>query len=271
MRENEKTRKGEKETRCVHLTHIQKLPHCHTPPQPISIVHYLSKTHPSPSPYQTMPIQHVVTYQTFCNITNLICNKVNDWNKFCTNTAHTTRKAKKAPTPPKQPSKHKTAENKGLLAPEPLLQENPHHFVLFPIHHANIWRMYKKAKASFWTAEEINLTADIVDWGRLSANECHFVFHVLTFFAASDGIINKNLSSNFATKVTAPEARCFYGFQIVVENIHSKTYSPLIDMYIKDSREELHLLHAIETVPCVQRKANWALKWCNPTSASFAK
>jgi ribonucleotide reductase beta subunit family protein with ferritin-like domain len=110
------------------------------------------------------------------------------------------------------PSKHKTADNEGLLAPEPLQQENPHHFVLFPIHHADIWRMYKKVNTFFWTAEEIDLTADIADWDRLSANERHFVSNVLAFFAASNGIINKNLSSNFATKVTAPKARCFYGF-----------------------------------------------------------
>jgi ribonucleotide reductase beta subunit family protein with ferritin-like domain len=135
-----------------------------------------------------------------------MCNNGNKWNKFCTNTAHTMRKVEKAPTPPKQPSRHKTAENEGLLAPEPLLQENPHCFVLLPIHHANIWRMYKKAEASFWTAEEINPTEDITDRDRLSANECHFVSHVLAFFAASDGIINENLSSNFATKVMAPKA-----------------------------------------------------------------
>jgi ribonucleoside-diphosphate reductase subunit M2 len=153
-----------------------------------------------------MPIQYAVTYQAFCDITNFIRNNGNDWNEFCTNTTHTTRKAKKAPTPPEQPSKHKTAKNKGLLAPEPLLQEDPHHFVLFPIHHANIWQMYKKAEASFWTVEEIDLTADIMDWDRLSANERHFVSHVLAFFAASNGINNKNLSSNFATEVTAPKA-----------------------------------------------------------------
>ena len=105
----------------------------------------------------------------------------------------------------------------------------------------------------------------------MSDTERHFISHVLAFFAASDGIINKNLSSNFNTKVTAPKARCFYGFQIAVKNIHSETYSLLIDTYIKDPKEKLHLLHAIETVPCVQCKANWALKWCNPINASFAE
>ncbi len=117
--------------------------------------------------------------------------------------------------------------------------------------------MHKKAEASFWTAEEINLTADIADWERLSDNECHFVSHVIAFFVASNGIVNENLSSNFSTKVTAPEAQCFYGFQIAVENIHRKMYSLLIDMYIKDPKEKLHVLHAIQTVPCIWRKDNW--------------
>jgi ribonucleotide reductase beta subunit family protein with ferritin-like domain len=108
--------------------------------------------------------------------------------------------------------------------PEPLLQVNPHRFVLFPIQHNDIWRMYKKAKASFWTAKEIDLSADASDWKRLSSTEQYFILHVLAFFAASDGIVNENLSSNFATEITFLEARCFYGFQIAVENIHSKTY-----------------------------------------------
>jgi ribonucleoside-diphosphate reductase subunit M2 len=105
----------------------------------------------------------------------------------------------------------------------------------------------------------------------LSDTKRHFISHVLAFFAASAGIANENLSSNFTTEVTVPEARCFYGFQIAVENIHSETYSLLIDTYIKDPKEKLHLLHAIKTVPCVQRKVHWALKWCNPTYASFAE
>jgi ribonucleotide reductase beta subunit family protein with ferritin-like domain len=139
--------------------------------------------------------------------------------------------------------------------PEPLLQVNPHRFVLFPIQHDDLWRMYKKAKASFWTAE----------------TERHFILHVLAFFAASDGIVNENLSSNFATEITSPEARCFYGCQIAVENIHSETYSLLIDTYVKDPAKKLQLLQAIETVPCVQRKAQWALKWCDPAVASFVE
>jgi ribonucleoside-diphosphate reductase subunit M2 len=131
--------------------------------------------------------------------------------------------------------------------------------------------MYKKAEASFWTAEEIDLAADATDWDRLSTTEQHFILHVLAFFAASNGIVNKNLSSNFATEVTSSEARCFYGFQIAAKNIHSKTYSLLIDTYIKDPTKKMHLLRAIETVPCVQRKAQWALRWCDSTTASFAK
>ena len=131
--------------------------------------------------------------------------------------------------------------------------------------------MYKKAEASFWTAEEIDLAHDAKDWAALSHNERHFISHILAFFAASDGIVNENLASNFATEVTIPEARCFYGFQIAVENIHSETYSLLIDTYVKDPSEKSHLLNAIETVPCVQKKANWALRWCEPANASFAE
>ena len=160
---------------------------------------------------------------------------------------------------------------KALLLPEPPLQANPHRCVLFPIQHNNIWRMYKKTEASFWTAEEIDLLSDAVDWDGLLTTGQHFILHVLTFFAASNGIVNKNLSNNFATKVTLPEARCFYGFQIAVENIHSKTYSLLIDTYVKDPTKKMHLLQAIEAVPCVQRKAQWALRWCDSAAASFAK
>ena len=131
--------------------------------------------------------------------------------------------------------------------------------------------MYKKAEASFWTAEEIDLVSDLNDWNNLSKNERHFVSHVLAFFAASDGIVNENLACNFATEVQIPEARCFYGFQIAVENIHSETYSLLIDTYVRDNEEKSHLLNAIQTVPCVQKKAEWALKWCERENASFAE
>ena len=131
--------------------------------------------------------------------------------------------------------------------------------------------MYKKAEASFWTAEEIDLSSDAVDWDRLLTTEQHFILHVLAFFVASDSIVNENLSSNFTTEVILPEARCFYGFQIADENIYSEKYSLLIDTYVKDPTKKMHLLRAIETVPCVQRKAQWALRWCDSTTASFAE
>jgi ribonucleoside-diphosphate reductase subunit M2 len=131
--------------------------------------------------------------------------------------------------------------------------------------------MYKKAEASFWTSEEIDLGSDMTDWVKLSDNERHFISHVLAFFAASDGIVNENLAQNFMTEIQSPEARCFYGFQIAVENIHSETYSLLIDTYIKDQQEKTRLLHAIDTVPCVNQKANWALQWCSREYASFAE
>src|SRR6188508_2111800 len=144
---------------------------------------------------------------------------------------------------------------------EPILKENPHRFVLLPIQYDNVWKMYKQAQASFWTAEEIDLSSDTKDWENLNDGERHFISHVLAFFAASDGIVNENLAVNFMREVQYPEAKCFYGFQIMMENIHSETYSLLIDTYIKDNTEKTRLLHAIDTVPCVQKKANWALKY----------
>jgi ribonucleoside-diphosphate reductase beta chain len=144
---------------------------------------------------------------------------------------------------------------------EILLQENKERFVLFPIKHKEIWEMYKKHEASFWTAEEIDLSHDQKDWESLNEGERHFITHVLAFFAASDGIVNENLAVNFMREVQLPEARCFYGFQIMMENIHSETYSLLIDTYIKDNTEKDKLFNAVETVPCVKRKADWALRW----------
>ncbi|HRD37710.1 MAG TPA: ribonucleotide-diphosphate reductase subunit beta, partial [Bacteroidia bacterium] len=153
---------------------------------------------------------------------------------------------------------------------EPLLAENKDRFVLFPIKHKDIWEMYKKAEASFWTAEEIDLASDITDWNnKLNDNERHFIKHVLAFFAASDGIVNENLAVNFLNEVQSPEARCFYGFQVMMENIHSETYSLLIDTYIKDPAEKDKLFHAIDTVPCVGKKAEWALRWIN--NGNFAE
>ncbi|MFN5372479.1 MAG: ribonucleoside-diphosphate reductase small subunit [Bacteroidia bacterium] len=145
---------------------------------------------------------------------------------------------------------------------EPILRENKDRFVLFPIKHNDIWQFYKQAEASFWTAEEIDLSADLVDWNeKLNDDERHFIKHVLAFFAASDGIVNENLAVNFMNEVQYPEARCFYGFQIMMENIHSETYSLLIDTYIKDTAEKTRLFHAIDTVAAVKRKAEWALRW----------
>ena len=146
---------------------------------------------------------------------------------------------------------------------EPILKENPNRFVLFPIQHDEVWQMYKKAEASFWTAEEIDLTQDLKDWESLNDGERHFISHVLAFFAASDGIVNENLAVNFMQEVQLPEARCFYGFQIMMENIHAETYSLLIDTYIKKQSEKDHLFNALETVPCVKKKGEWALKWIN--------
>lgn len=145
---------------------------------------------------------------------------------------------------------------------EPILKENPDRFVLFPIQYQDIWEMYKKAEASFWTAEEIDLAQDLNDWKyKLTADEKHFIKYVLAFFAASDGIVNENLAVNFLKEVQFPEARCFYGFQVMMENIHSETYSLLIDTYIDDPDEKYKLLHAVETVPAVGEKAKWALRW----------
>ncbi|KAI0303213.1 ribonucleotide reductase small subunit [Russula brevipes] len=155
---------------------------------------------------------------------------------------------------------------------EPLLMESKRRFVLFPIQYHEIWQMYKKAEASFWTAEEMDLSKDLHDWNnRLNDNERHFISHVLAFFAASDGIVNENLVERFSNEVQAAEARCFYGFQIMMENIHSETYSLLIDMYIKDPAEREYLFDAVETIPCVKKKADWALTWISDREATFAE
>ncbi|EFN58787.1 hypothetical protein CHLNCDRAFT_34102 [Chlorella variabilis] len=146
---------------------------------------------------------------------------------------------------------------------EPLLASNDDRFVMFPIKYRDIWEMYKKAEASFWTAEEVDLGSDVKDWERLSDDERHFVSHVLAFFAASDGIVNENLGARFMQEVQVPEARAFYGFQIAMENIHSEMYSLLLEAYIKDPKEKDKLFHAIDTVPVVRKKAHWALKWIN--------
>nr|WP_294795153.1 ribonucleoside-diphosphate reductase small subunit [uncultured Mucilaginibacter sp.] len=152
---------------------------------------------------------------------------------------------------------------------EVLLRENKDRFVILPIKYPAIWEMYKKCEASFWTAEEIDLSDDMKHWENMNDGERHFISHVLAFFAASDGIVNENLAVNFMSEVQLPEARCFYGFQIMMENIHSETYALLIDTYIKDPAEKDRLFHAIDTVPCVGKKAEWALRWIN--NGSFAE
>lgn len=152
---------------------------------------------------------------------------------------------------------------------ENLLAPNDDRFVLFPIKYHDIWDLYKKAEASFWTAEEIDLSDDLADWEKLNDDERYFVSRILAFFAASDGIVNENLAVNFMREVQVPEVRCLYGFQVMVENIHAETYSLLIDTYIKDSIEKNKLFHAISTIPTVAKKAKWALKWIE--SDNFAE
>lgn len=166
-----------------------------------------------------------------------------------------------------KPDRRKEAEK----ASEPLLKENPRRFVLFPIEYQDIWKMYKKAEASFWTVEEVDLSKDQKDWDSLKSQEQHFIKHVLAFFAASDGIVNENLVEKFSQEVQAAEARCFYGFQIAIENIHSEMYSLLIDTYIKDPSERDYLFNAIETLPAVKKKADWALKWINHEVAQYSE
>jgi ribonucleoside-diphosphate reductase beta chain len=145
---------------------------------------------------------------------------------------------------------------------EKILQDNPGRFVLFPIEHHDLWKLYKQQESCFWTAEEIDLGQDISDWeNKLNADEQHFVKHVLAFFAASDGIVNENIAMNFVNAVQYTEAKFFYGFQIMMENIHSETYSLLIDSYIKDKEEQNKLFHAVETIPAIKKKADWAMKF----------
>ncbi len=153
---------------------------------------------------------------------------------------------------------------------EPILQENKDRFVIFPIKHHDIWEFYKKQEACIWTAEEIDLHTDLNDWNnKLSEEEKYFVKHILAFFAASDGIVNENLAENFVSEVQYPEAKFFYGFQIMMENIHSETYSLLIETYVKDEAEKNELFHAIDVFPAIKEKADWALRWIS--SDSFAE
>ena len=152
---------------------------------------------------------------------------------------------------------------------EKILTENPGRFVIFPIEHNDIWEYYKQHQAAFWTAEEVDLTNDIRDWESLTENEKYFVKNVLSFFAASDGIVNENLAENFYREVQYPEAKFFYGFQLAMENIHSLMYSLLIDTYINNPKEKDECFNAIDRLPAVQKKAKWALEWIE--KASFAE
>ncbi|WP_269685834.1 ribonucleotide-diphosphate reductase subunit beta [Flavobacterium lacustre] len=157
-----------------------------------------------------------------------------------------------------------------MMQVEPILQENKNRFVIFPIKHHDIWEWYKKMEASIWTAEEIDLSQDLNDWNnKLSDDEKYFIKHILAFFAASDGIVNENLAENFVNEVQYAEAKFFYGFQIMMENIHSETYSLLIDTYVKDEAEKNELFTAIDVFPAIKKKAEWALKWIE--SDSFAE
>merc|ERR1711942_472393 len=165
----------------------------------------------------------------------------------------------------------KIEANKLAKEKEPLLMENPRRFVILPIQYGDIWQMYKKAEASFWTAEEVDLSKDVKDWENLKDDERYFISHVLAFFAASDGIVNENLVERFCQEVQVSEARCFYGFQIAMENIHSEMYSLLINTFIRDSEEQTRLFNAIETIPCIKKKADWALRYISHETATYAE
>ncbi|XP_042642124.1 ribonucleoside-diphosphate reductase subunit M2 B [Tyto alba] len=172
---------------------------------------------------------------------------------------------------PERSSSPSATENGLGAGEEPLLRKNPRRFVIFPIQYPDIWKMYKQAQASFWTAEEVDLSKDLPHWNKLKADEKYFISHVLAFFAASDGIVNENLVARFSQEVQIPEARCFYGFQILIENVHSEMYSLLIDTYIRDPEKRDFLFNAIETMPCVKKKADWALKWIEDRESTFGE
>jgi ribonucleotide reductase beta subunit family protein with ferritin-like domain len=153
---------------------------------------------------------------------------------------------------------------------EPILTRNDNRFVMFPIEHQDIWEMYKKSVDCFWRAEEIDLSKDYAHWETLNADEKYFISMILAFFAASDGIVLENLATRFMGDVQIAEARAFYGFQIAMENIHSQTYSLLIETYIKNSEEKHRLFNALEYFPCIQKKGDWAQKWINDNRSGFA-
>ncbi|XP_058131828.1 ribonucleoside-diphosphate reductase subunit M2 B isoform X1 [Dasypus novemcinctus] len=162
-------------------------------------------------------------------------------------------------------------ENEVKSSEEPLLRKSSRRFVIFPIQYPDIWKMYKQAQASFWTAEEVDLSKDLPHWNTLKSEEKYFISHILAFFAASDGIVNENLVERFSQEVQVPEARCFYGFQILIENVHSEMYSLLIDTYIRDPKKREFLFNAIETMPFVKKKADWALRWIADRKSTFGE
>ncbi|KAI4539621.1 hypothetical protein R6Z07F_009712 [Ovis aries] len=163
------------------------------------------------------------------------------------------------------------SENGAESDEEPLLRKSSRRFVIFPIQYPDIWKMYKQAQASFWTAEEVDLSKDLPHWNKLKSEEKYFISHILAFFAASDGIVNENLVERFSQEVQVPEARCFYGFQILIENVHSEMYSLLIDTYIRDPKKREFLFNAIETMPYVKKKADWALRWIADRKSTFGE
>lgn len=163
-----------------------------------------------------------------------------------------------------------TVDTTYLNEDEELLVEGKNRYVIYPIQYDSIWKMYKLAFASVWSVEELDLSKDMDDWVKLSDNERYFIKNILAFFAGSDGIVNENLSSRFMNEVAIPEAKFFYGFQIAIENVHSESYSLLIDTYVKDQKEKTHLLNAMNTIPCIKKKADWAFKWITSKTDSFA-
>jgi ribonucleoside-diphosphate reductase beta chain len=158
-------------------------------------------------------------------------------------------------------SKISTGNSRNEVSKEYLLRENPNRYTIFPIGHKDIWQYYKKAEGSFWTAEEIDLETDLTDWTKLNDNERHFIKMILAFFASADGIVNENLAQRFMGEIQIPEARCFYGFQIMMENIHGEVYSLLIDTYVRDREEQTRLFQAIHTIPTIKRLSDWAISW----------
>lgn len=161
------------------------------------------------------------------------------------------------------------AKRRKREAEEPLLQENPNRFVIFPIQHADLWKMYKDHVSVFWRPEEVDLSKDMAHWSGLTTNEQHFIKRILGFFAGSDGIVMENLGQRFMNEIQVPEAKFFYGVQMMLETIHSEQYSLLIDTYIEDRAEKVEILRSIQTVPCIQKKAEWALAWIGSEDADF--